>query len=204
GIMANAELGRALGFDLGEVPEVIAKALRRAAIEPSPERRLRDGGAAGVGHALIVVRDARDHVNMRVDVVHDDTLARLRVLPLGVIFERKDLLNAFGPAAALVVQDLQSPANLLQTRVAVKRGGISAPTDAVEDGGQVEEPTTGFEEEVVKGFGGGERAHGVNSCANERFNSKDTRVFRLPERKPSRSRVTKAKPSSRNLRANCS
>ena len=68
GVMADAELGGPLRLDLGEMAEVIAKALGGAAIEPGPEGRLADGDAAALGHAMVVVGDAGDHVDVRVDV----------------------------------------------------------------------------------------------------------------------------------------
>src|SRR5262249_26696459 len=61
-----------------EMAEVITEAFRRAAVEAGPERRLAQGDAAAVGHALIVVRDARNHVNVRVDVVHGCSSPRLQ------------------------------------------------------------------------------------------------------------------------------
>src|SRR5439155_20357448 len=41
GVMADAELRSPLRFELGEMAEVVAEALRRAAVEPGPKRRLR-------------------------------------------------------------------------------------------------------------------------------------------------------------------
>ena len=73
--MADAELAGPLGFDFGEVPEIVAKSLHRPTIEAGPKRGLRDGDAAGIGHPLVVVSDARDHVDMRVDVVHEENLS---------------------------------------------------------------------------------------------------------------------------------
>ena len=69
-VVADAELGGPLRLDLGEVAEVIAEALGGAAIEAGPEGRLADGDAAALGHAVVVVGDAGDHVDVRVDVVH--------------------------------------------------------------------------------------------------------------------------------------
>src|SRR5262249_25460192 len=69
-VMADAKLGGPFGLDLGEGPEVIAKPFPRAAIEPGPKRRLADGHAPALGHAVIVVGDAGDHVDVGVDVVH--------------------------------------------------------------------------------------------------------------------------------------
>src|SRR5262245_32401642 len=53
GVVADAELGGAFRLDLGEVAEIVAEALGRAAIEPRPEGRLADGHAAALGHALV-------------------------------------------------------------------------------------------------------------------------------------------------------
>ena len=69
GVVADAELGGPFRLDLGEVAEVIAKALGRAAVEAGPEGRLAHRHAAALGHALVVVGDAGDHVDVRVDVV---------------------------------------------------------------------------------------------------------------------------------------
>src|ERR1700730_17518320 len=66
--MADAELGRALGFILREMTEIVAKPLHRAAIEAGPEGRLAQRYAAALGHALIVVGDPRDHMDVRVDI----------------------------------------------------------------------------------------------------------------------------------------
>ena len=68
GIMRMPNWAAPFGLDFGEVAEVIAEALGGAAIEPGPERRLADGDAAALGHAMIVVGDARDHVDVGVDV----------------------------------------------------------------------------------------------------------------------------------------
>src|SRR5262249_2880848 len=74
GVMANVKLRRPLRLELGQVPKVIAKPFRRAAVEPSPKRRLRDRHAATLGHSLIVIRDAGNHVNVGVDVINGGVL----------------------------------------------------------------------------------------------------------------------------------
>ncbi len=66
--MPDAEQGRPLRLDLGEMAEVVTKSFGAAAIEARPERRFGDGDAAGVRHALVVVGDAGDHVDVGVDV----------------------------------------------------------------------------------------------------------------------------------------
>src|SRR6266540_1926930 len=68
--MLDVELRGALRLELGEVAEVVVEALCTAAVETRPERRFGDRGALGVGHALVVVRGPRDHVDVRVDVLH--------------------------------------------------------------------------------------------------------------------------------------
>src|SRR5262249_26019641 len=68
--MANAELGGTFGLELDQMAEIIAKALHRAAIEAGPESRLAHGLAAALGHALVIVGATRNHVNVRIDVVH--------------------------------------------------------------------------------------------------------------------------------------
>ena len=68
--MRQAELRRALRLEVGELAEVIVEALRAAAIEARPERRLTNRGAARRGHRDVIVRDAADHVSVRFDVAH--------------------------------------------------------------------------------------------------------------------------------------
>jgi len=69
-VVGDAELGRPLRFDLGQLAEVIVKPVGAGAIEPGPESRLGHRDAAGLGHALVVVGGAADHVNVRIDVGH--------------------------------------------------------------------------------------------------------------------------------------
>ena len=66
--MADTKQGRPLWFDLREMPKVIAKSLDRPAIESRPKSRFRNGHATSVRHALVIVGDAGDHVDMGVDV----------------------------------------------------------------------------------------------------------------------------------------
>src|SRR5262249_44100750 len=68
--MADAELGGTPGLYLDQVPEVIAEALGRAPVEAGPESRLAHRHTATLGHALVVVGDARNHVDVWVDVIH--------------------------------------------------------------------------------------------------------------------------------------
>src|SRR6516225_6820566 len=68
--MADAELGGAFGLKLDQMAEIIAKPLHRAAVEAGPESRLAHSLAAALGHALVIIGNARDHVNVRVDVIH--------------------------------------------------------------------------------------------------------------------------------------
>ena len=58
------------GSNVGELPEVVAKAVDAAAIEAGPKRRLAHGDAAHLGERLVVVGRPRDHVDVRIDVVH--------------------------------------------------------------------------------------------------------------------------------------
>ena len=122
-VVADAEQGGALRLDFGEVAEVVAEALGRAAVEAGPEGRLADGDAAALGHAMVVVGDAGDHVDVRVDVVHKGhrsqvavsklqfSVPRLGYLPGGIVIERENLLNALRPAAAEVAENVQGIAN---------------------------------------------------------------------------------------------
>src|SRR5438552_18722690 len=66
--MADAELGRALRLELREMTEIIAKPLHRAPIETCPEGGFAQRHAAALRHALVVVGNPRDHVDVRVDV----------------------------------------------------------------------------------------------------------------------------------------
>src|SRR5581483_26186 len=67
GVVPDAELGGALRLELGQVAEVVAEAFGTAAVEAGPEGRLADGHAAAQGHAVVVIRHARDHVDVRVE-----------------------------------------------------------------------------------------------------------------------------------------
>src|SRR6516165_5157455 len=69
-----------------------------------------------------------------------------RPLPVRIIIERKYFLYAFRPAAAMVGEDFQSFANSCHARVGVCCAGVTAATDAVEDGGDFEDFAAGFEE----------------------------------------------------------
>src|SRR6516165_6013872 len=68
--MTDAELGGAFRFEVGQMPEIIVKALSRSAVEAGPESRFAERDTAALGHALIVIRDPRDHVDVRIDVIH--------------------------------------------------------------------------------------------------------------------------------------
>ena len=68
--MFQAELGRALRLVLGELAKIIVKAVGGTAVKAGPERRFANGFATGDGHAFVIVRDAADHVGMRLDVSH--------------------------------------------------------------------------------------------------------------------------------------
>ena len=69
-VMLDAVLGRPLRLDLGELAEVVAKAIDRAAVEARPKRRLADADAAHLGQGFVVVGGPRDHVDVGVEVVH--------------------------------------------------------------------------------------------------------------------------------------
>src|SRR5262249_40391898 len=66
----QAVLCRPLWLDLGELAEVIAKAINRAAVEAGPKRRLAHRHAAHLGQRPVVVGNPPHHVNMWVDVIH--------------------------------------------------------------------------------------------------------------------------------------
>ena len=67
-------------------------------------------------------------------------------MPGWVVVKGKDLLDAFGPAAALVVQDFECLADLFQARIPVHGRGSLAAADAVEDGGNFQDLAADFEE----------------------------------------------------------
>ena len=70
GEMLNAKPPRPLRLERGELLEIVAKALDAPPVVPRPEGRLAYSDAAHFGQRLVVVRGPRDHVNMRIDVVH--------------------------------------------------------------------------------------------------------------------------------------
>ena len=94
---------------------------------------------------------------MEYGVVPSEKLAGLGAFPGGIVIEREYLLYAFGPAAALVVEDFQGAANPVQTRIVFGPCGVMSSADAVEDCGQVEELAAGFEEVSFQGLAGGQR-----------------------------------------------
>ena len=63
--------------------------------------------------------------------------------------------GSLGPAAALVLEDVQRLPDLRQPRVVADPGRAEAAADPVEDGGEVEELGTGFEVTVGPGPRGG-------------------------------------------------
>jgi hypothetical protein len=73
--MFQAELRRALRLVLGELAEIIVKAVHGTAIKTRPERRFADGFAAGERHALVIIRRAADHVGVRFNVTHNHSAA---------------------------------------------------------------------------------------------------------------------------------
>ena len=74
--MRQAEFGGALRLVLGQLAKIIVKAGGRTAVEARPERRFANRLATGDGHALVIVRDAADHVGVRFDVAHRDSVKR--------------------------------------------------------------------------------------------------------------------------------
>ena len=78
GVVLDAVPGGPLRLELGELAEVVAKAVDAAAVEAGPERRLAHGDAAHLGQRLVVVGGPRDHVDVRVDVVHGGQCRRIQ------------------------------------------------------------------------------------------------------------------------------
>src|SRR5262245_49679480 len=133
-----------------------------------------------------------------------ELISWLRFIPARIVFERKNLLNAFGPAARLVVKHFQGFANPIEARVVVNCTCPVAAVDAVEDRRHFEYLRASFEEERVERFGSWQRCHcqfSASFCASMRHHntglsklnsfrvSRSTNSFKLPERKPSRSSV---------------
>src|SRR5207248_536130 len=81
---------------------------------------------------------------------------RLGDLPGRVIIERKDLLNPLRPPAALIVQHVEGPADLLQPGIALHPGRAGASANAIEDAGQVENSGTRLEKVGVESGAGGQ------------------------------------------------
>lgn len=69
-VVLNTELGRPLRFELSQLAEIIAKTLDAPSIEAGPERRFAHCDAAHFGERLIIVGGPRDHMDVRVDVIH--------------------------------------------------------------------------------------------------------------------------------------
>ncbi len=72
--------------------------------------------------------------------------ARLRAFPFRIVVERKNLLDAFGSAVALVVQHFERLADARQPRIVLQLGAAGAAINAVEDGGEIEQAAACFEE----------------------------------------------------------
>ena len=70
GKMRQEKLRRARRLVVGQLAEVIAKSIRRAAVKSRPKRRLADRRTSGRDHRLIIVGRAADHVAVRFDVAH--------------------------------------------------------------------------------------------------------------------------------------
>ena len=69
-VVLDAELSSTLGLELGELAEVIPKALDATAIEAGPESRFAHRNAPHSRQRFIVVGRARDHVDVGINVVH--------------------------------------------------------------------------------------------------------------------------------------
>ena len=75
----QAELRGAARLVIGQLAEVVAETLGGTAIKAGPERRFAHRAATGCDHRGIVVRDAADHVGVRLDVTHrKKSAARIR------------------------------------------------------------------------------------------------------------------------------
>src|SRR5262249_10781456 len=111
--------------------------------------------------------------------------------------QREDLLYPLRPRRAFIPQHLDRLAQLRQSRVVTRVARPAA--DAVQDRGQVQDLGPRLEKERLQG---GLRAQGGHEgtvyCLRT---SSGISSFRLPVRSPSRSIVTKRKPSSFNRRA---
>ena len=68
--MPNPVSRRTLGFDIGQLVKVIAKPIDAASIESRPESRFANRDATHFCKRLVVVGRPRNHVDVRVDIVH--------------------------------------------------------------------------------------------------------------------------------------
>ena len=68
--VVDTELGGTRRLDLREMTKVVDESLYRAAIEPRPKRRFRNGDTPGSGHTNVIIRNPCDHVYVWIDVVH--------------------------------------------------------------------------------------------------------------------------------------
>ena len=69
-IVINTIPGSTFGFDIQQVPEIIAETGGAGSVESSPESRLADGDDAATLHELIIVGGSTDAMNMGIDVFH--------------------------------------------------------------------------------------------------------------------------------------
>jgi len=55
---------------IGQLAEVIVKALRAAPVKPGPKSRLANRNAPGHHHRQVIIRDPAHHVRVRLYVAH--------------------------------------------------------------------------------------------------------------------------------------
>ena len=69
-VMLDSILSRSSRLDIGQLVKVVAKAVHRTAIKSSPEGRFAHSDTPHFGERFVIVGCARNHVDVRIDVVH--------------------------------------------------------------------------------------------------------------------------------------
>src|SRR6516164_2045474 len=82
------------------------------------------------------------------------------LFPGGIVIEGENLLDAFGPAAAEIEENFQRSADSLQARIGAHDSSVPTATNAVENGGQIENLATRLQEIGVQGLLSPYRRHG--------------------------------------------
>ena len=62
-------------LDIHQMPKIVGEARGTGPVIPGPERRLGDGHHAAAGHVLVIVGRAADAMDMRIDELHENSIA---------------------------------------------------------------------------------------------------------------------------------